>query len=90
MKVQIEKMKEVVDIKIKKKKGRRKKRTEIHKHTAEDAQVKRRIEIQSWHLKVSKKEVKRGFELQNANFEALCVEEVLPTHSWKLSTFILY
>ena len=36
----------------KKKKGRRKKRTEIHKHTAEDAQVQRRIEIhlRSWAL----------------------------------------
>ena len=42
-------MKEVVDKKKKEKrkkeKGRRKKRTKIHKHTVEDAQVKRRIEI---------------------------------------------
>ena len=43
---EIEKMKEVVDPKKKKGGGggRRKKKTEIHKHTAEDAQVKRRIE----------------------------------------------
>ena len=51
----------------KKERWRRKKRTEIHKHTAEDAQVKRRIEIhlRSWalHLKLSKKEVNRSFEL---------------------------
>ena len=40
---EIEKMKEVVDPK-KKREGRRKKRAEIHKHTAEDVQVKRRIE----------------------------------------------
>ena len=74
--------------KKKKEEGKMKKRIEIHKHTAEDAQVKRRIEIQSW-LKLSMKEVRRRFELKNANFEALCVEEVLPTHSWKLSIFIL-
>ena len=51
--------------KVKKKKkeeGKMKKRIEIHKHTAEDAQAKRRIEIQSW-LKLSKKEVRRRFEL---------------------------
>ena len=42
--------------------GKMKKRIEIHKHTAKDAQVKRRIEIQNW-LKLSKKEVRRRFEL---------------------------
>ena len=68
--------------------GGRKKRTEIHKYTAEDAQVKRIIE--STASETFQERSKEKFGIVDTNFEALCVEEVLPTHSWKLSTFILY
>ena len=56
---EIEKLKEVVD-KKKKKKGQGIKEQKFT-GTAEDAQVKRRIEIQALHLKLSKKESTEKF-----------------------------
>ena len=55
---EIEKLKEVVDKKKKKGEGRKEQK---FTGTAEDAQVKRRIEIQALHLKLSKKESTEKF-----------------------------
>ena len=55
---EIEKLKEVVDKKKKKEEGRKEQK---FTSTAEDAQVKRRIEIQALHLKLSKKESTEKF-----------------------------